>query len=63
MQKWDDYGARLPGHVILAVVDLASFLRFLHWGRYPWLWNDEHVLVAGCRMERLMFCVLAVKRS
>ena len=45
VQKWDDYGARLPGHVILAVVDLASFLRFLHCGRYPWLWNDEHVLV------------------
>ena len=26
-------------------VFIASFLRFLHCGRYPWLWNDEHVLV------------------
>ena len=24
---------------------IASFLRYLHCGRYPWLWNDEHVLV------------------
>ena len=26
-------------------VFIASFLRYLHCGRYPWLWNDEHVLV------------------
>ena len=27
------------------MVFIASFLRYLHCGRYPWLWNDEHVLV------------------
>ena len=27
------------------MVFIASFLRFLHCGRYPWVWNDEHVLV------------------
>ena len=28
-----------------SLVFIASFLRYLHCGRYPWLWNDEHVLV------------------
>ena len=31
--------------ITMRPVFIASFLRFLHCGRYPWLWNDEHVLV------------------
>ena len=39
----------------------ASFLRFLHCGRYPWLWNDEHALVMPTVVGiGLLFCVLAM---
>ena len=42
------------------LVFIASFLRFLHCGRYPWLWNDEHVLVLPAVVGiGLLFCVLA----
>ena len=30
------------------------FLRFLHCGRYPWLWNDEHVLVLPATFESVV---------
>ena len=42
-------------------VFIASFLRFLHCGRYPWLWNDEHVLVLPAVVGiGSLFCVLAM---
>ena len=45
----------------LRLVFIASFLRYLHCGRYPWLWNDEHVLVLPAVVGiGLLFCVLAM---
>ena len=43
------------------LVFIVSFLRYLHSGRYPWLWNDEHVLVLPAVVGiGLLFCVLAM---
>ena len=45
----------------LVPVFIASFLRYLHCGRYPWLWNDEHALVMPTVVGiGLLFCVLAM---
>ena len=50
-------GTQIP----TAVVFIASCLRFLHCGRYPWLWNDEHALVMPTVVGiGLLFCVLAM---
>ena len=32
-------------HYVRPEFACCDVLRFLHCGRYPWLWNDEHVLV------------------
>ena len=44
-----------------SAIDEVSVLRYLQCVRYPWLWNDEHVLVLPAVVGiGSLFCVLAM---